>query len=491
MSTSTNYNTTSATRGPRKRLASVAENSQTPGNLADDQPFYKRARHDSRSSDDENMPPHRTAASAAGVVLPPIAFPPVKIAAPAFPPLPLALHESQNVALPELTEDVDEYPEPIPMLAKAPFDGPPKDDTVVIRCSDDIDFLCSRKLVSASSIILSVGSVVSVFGGTSTEEKRDGMLVFRLAESHPVVDGLLRFLTPRCTPVYGSSEVFMQIVTAMRRYHITGVRSEVEVRFKVIASREPLKQYAAACQFRWKDGMLIAAVATLGITVNFSAVATFNETAQYPLIAEDALRLTMFKEACGDAARALLLGPDMPEQRVATEITMPWLDNGKFSWNLCVRSCRYLARGKRNKFEEITIRRGEKTNAPLWFTFYICKVAKRLRLKPVKATILHADTTAEFASTAKKHCERCAERMIADWDVFAAALANHLERAISKVRPFARHSPCLAALTKSCACPLSRFLWTSPTTNPCPLTSQTKPQVSVGAKVSAVIAASR
>ncbi|KAJ7230040.1 hypothetical protein GGX14DRAFT_582015 [Mycena pura] len=185
------------------------------------------------------------------------------------------------------------------LVPSSPFCDPAAD--IILRSSDNIEFRAHRIVLSlASPVFRDMFSLPQ--GNTESDEKAAEV---QMAETGAVLERMLRFWYPGAEPVVGTlSELRETLELLIQKYDMQSVAELGKQYLRGFLEAEPLKTFAVAAQFGWKDLTLLAARECLKLPLRNSAYTPPNEFDCVSAKVHHAL--IQYHYRCGEVVRDIL-----------------------------------------------------------------------------------------------------------------------------------------------------------------------------------------
>ncbi|EKM59376.1 uncharacterized protein PHACADRAFT_249826 [Phanerochaete carnosa HHB-10118-sp] len=202
-------------------------------------------------------------------------------------------------------------------IAASPFDA--LDADLVLRSSDNVDFLVSKVVMAlASPVFADMFVVVEATSGRPRAATACGpdAPVADLTEHSRTLDCLLRLIYPVRNPRIERPEDALDVFQAASKYMVDHTAEDVLEQFATLAEKQPLQAYVQAYLHSTEIAMRIAARASL----LYPWFEIAKDSHEFPSLSHTALiRLQEYHAACGAAASSATLAAgvttSVPEQK--------------------------------------------------------------------------------------------------------------------------------------------------------------------------------
>lgn len=177
----------------------------------------------------------------------------------------------------------------------------------VILCSaEGKEMRCSKAVLAKASCIFADMFLLPDHpnpGSLSSKEYRDGAHIVHVTESTSTLDALLRFCHPTRAPTIQTVDLALAIHDAAKKYEIEDAMWWARDALAALATKEPVRVYAIACQLGWECEAKAAARASLSLSLDDIVASRVKELG---VISAEALqRLCVYHAACRKSVKHL------------------------------------------------------------------------------------------------------------------------------------------------------------------------------------------
>jgi hypothetical protein len=317
--------------------------------------------------------------------------------------------------------------------AKAPFNDPKAD--VILRTSDNVDFLVFKLLLSlASPFFERKFAQLEIPQANPPSQTKSELLVIDVSATSATIEALLRLCYPKWgpDPVLATLDELRTVLEASVTYEMKAVTQSIGSILvgPHFAQEDPIRLFAIACRFELVEAAKIAARNTLRVPISERS---YVPELEY-ITAGTLQRLQEYYFKCSEAASAVASDPDAG---------FPWnFPHALVSFKEG-KCCGVVQRGNEGKFLR------------LWWNDYLRDASMALKSHPHGETlfdpILMKPIMARILS-----CDVCRGEPSKSFFDFTKKFAVEVERRISEVRLLI----CLPLVKSDRLRRLSSSLWT-------------------------------
>lgn len=191
--------------------------------------------------------------------------------------------------------------------ATPPFDNPRRAD-VILRSSDLVDFHVYKLILSLASPVFETMFTLPATSSSDTmmaddDDHRHGLSVVKLMEDSCTLEALLQACYPTTGPHLNSIDSVLHILGVAEKYEITACHELARVVIASLAEDQPIRAYAVACRYGFKDVAVRAARACL--TMTFDSIVRTNCPELTTVTGSQYQNLLQYHRDCGQKVSQL------------------------------------------------------------------------------------------------------------------------------------------------------------------------------------------
>lgn len=303
------------------------------------------------------------------------------------------------------TQVKPELPSPplVAATASSPFDDEEAD--IILRTSDNIDFLVYSVLLRISSpffkTLLSLPQPPST--ADPTQEVCDGKPIIPITEESKVIDQVLRFCYPFGDPELKNFADIVDIVEALKKYELVQLdRAAKLFCAEQVLEAKPFQVFAIVSKLKMKEEAQKAAFYSLRYPFPSTCVPEFS------LITGSQLhQLLIYRQRCAEVARQYF-------DRLVWSRSQPW-----FTCSQCTKTIMTSNGSSTTSRGVPSLKTGtnKKSVPALWFHRFIQTMPALLDSQPWP-TVFVDRLSAEDVEIPSQSCD-CMNHAAVQWDIFA------------------------------------------------------------------------
>jgi hypothetical protein len=290
------------------------------------------------------------------------------------------------------------------------------DADVILRTPDRVEFRAHKLVLSlASPVFRNMFAAPQVPPSPSNEGRdwKDGLPVVALSEPAPVLEALLRLCYPLKDPAFNLFDNVTAALEGAMKYEMDEARDMLRGKLREWAEKAPVRAFAVACRYRWKDEAERAARAALRVPL--PELLVHSQELEH-ISAGSYVRLLLYHKACGAAAAYPAHWGD-------------WISvyhNDRIYLN-----CAACHAGEADFFG---VPNRQNARVARWWKEYMVRAGDRLRETPL-ADVSNPKMVWQALALAME-CASCRPRAVAEFQTFLGEFQAEVARRISKVLLF-------------------------------------------------------
>ncbi|EIN03877.1 hypothetical protein PUNSTDRAFT_93626 [Punctularia strigosozonata HHB-11173 SS5] len=291
------------------------------------------------------------------------------------------------------------------------------DADVILRTPDHVEFRAHKLVLSLASPVfrnMFASPQVPPTAANEGQDWKDGLPVVALTEPASVLDALLRLCYPLKDPQFS---LFDQVTAALEgamKYEMDEARDMLRGKLKEWAEKAPVRAFAVACRYRWKDEAERAARAALRVPL--PELIIHSQELEH-ISAGSYVRLLLYHKACGTAAAYPAHWGD-------------WISvyhNDRIYLNC--PTCHSDSSDTSHSFFGVPNR--QNARVARWWKEYMDRAGDRLRETPL-ADVAEPKMVWQALARAME-CASCRPRAVAEFQTFLGEFQAEIARRIQKV----------------------------------------------------------